>query len=269
MHRLADSHIHLFNGGYLKSGVDEVTEYEILLRKFPIDAALVVGYEGQPWARGNNNYIAELAKTREWIYPVAFLFPEQLTLTHLESLQSQNFIGISLYIFTEEEIDQINHVSDEVWRWLSNEGWLISLNSQGAILPLWESILKKFPELYLLLSHLSLPRVSSETPSEGELVKELANQRALYQFENVHIKMSGYYSFETSTPRFPYKRIEPYVKYILNNFDSSRLIWGSDFTPALADVTFEETFIHLNQWVANDDLRSKVLHGNLMKLLRQ
>jgi len=80
--------------------------------------------------------------------------------------------------------------------------------------------------------------------------------------------MSGYYSFETSTPRSSYKRSEPYVKYLPKNFDASRPIWGSDFTPTPADVTFEETFIHLDPWISDDDFLKKIWYGNLMKLLR-
>lgn len=268
MIKLADSHIHLFDGGYLESGADEVRDYEALMRTFPIEAALVVGYEGLEWARGNNDFVADLAQSREWIRPVAFVFPEELTLKKLHALQEKNFIGISLYIFTEDDIRHIKNVPDEVWRWLSDNRWLMSVNSKGEILRVWLGIFEKYPELHLLISHLGSPDIKNENVSTELIAKHLEVQRELHRYKNVYLKLSAFYALEPTKPPFPYKRSARYIEYVLKNFEQSRLIWGSDFTPALADVTFEETFTTFNEWLDNDaQLIEKVMHGNLMRLL--
>ena len=51
---LADSHIHLFENGYQNSGENTLESYLAIIEKFAISRALVVGYEGEPWAVGNN-----------------------------------------------------------------------------------------------------------------------------------------------------------------------------------------------------------------------
>ena len=68
--RLADAHLHLFRNGYAgltgPSGVhrDELGLYEALRKRHRIDAGLVVGYEGDPRYRGNNDDVARWARRR-------------------------------------------------------------------------------------------------------------------------------------------------------------------------------------------------------------
>ena len=94
---LADSHIHLFENGYQNSGENTLETYLAIVEKFAISRALVVGYEGEPWAVGNNAYIANLKLTHSWISPLGFLQASDLSLGKLESLANQGFVGISLY----------------------------------------------------------------------------------------------------------------------------------------------------------------------------
>jgi hypothetical protein len=56
--------------------------------------------------------------------------------------------------------------------------------------------------------------------------------------------------------------------YIVDNFDPNRLIWGSDFSPALATVTFPQTFEHIFGLDSSEEIRSKnILYENLIRLL--
>lgn len=267
MFTLADSHIHLFEGGFRKSGVDEVAEYERLIKEYSIEAALVVGYEGEEWATGNNSFIAGLAESRPWIRPVAYLSPTELSVEHLETISAKNFIGISLYLLSTDDMAAIEGVSDEVWAWIVRRGWLISVNSKGELWRVWHGVLTRNPELRLCMSHLGLPEVDKEEPSDKMIAKELANQRLLHTFANVYLKFSGFYALEEVAPFFPYTKSYPYVRYILENFDNRRLIWGSDFTPALLRVSFEETFAHLQRWLSSHELLERILRKNLIEFL--
>ncbi|MCX6425282.1 MAG: hypothetical protein NTV47_00735 [Actinobacteria bacterium] len=132
---LADSHIHLFENGYQDSGKNSLETYLPLIHKFSISRALVIGYEGEPWALGNNAYIANLKKSNSWISPVAFLNAADLSLENLESLVDQGFVGISLYIFTNENFEILQDIDDEIWHWLLKEttgysGWKCSKEIQ-------------------------------------------------------------------------------------------------------------------------------------------
>jgi hypothetical protein len=89
---LADSHIHIFENGYKNSGESEISSYEELIKDHSIKCALVVGYEGESWATGNNVYISSLAQTRKWIHPLAFLEVRNLHVTNWD-------LKASLYIF--------------------------------------------------------------------------------------------------------------------------------------------------------------------------
>ena len=269
MYKLADSHIHLFDGGFDKSGVDEVAQYERLIEEHSIEAALVVGYEGQDWARGNNEFIATLARSRRWIHPVAFLLPTQLSLSHLQSLANERYVGISLYLFSDEDVATVAKVPSEVWQWLVEHRWLISVNSKGHFWRVWEQVLKENPQLRLLMSHVGLPQISSSDSPADEIAAELAPQVLLHQFPYVYLKLSGFYALEPTLPTFPYPKTYPYINYLLERCDTKRLVWGSDFTPALGKVSFAETFTHLSQWISDEHLRSSLLHDNLIELLNK
>ena len=62
----ADVHIHLFEGGYQGGSltsrpgveVDELLCYQSLIKDHHIEAALVVGFEGDAFCRQNNNFLA-------------------------------------------------------------------------------------------------------------------------------------------------------------------------------------------------------------------
>src|SRR5690349_19115857 len=104
----ADAHIHLFRNGYggqsftARPGVrvDEAACYKSLAAQHGVDAALVVGYAGEPWCEGNNDFVAVTAEAHPWVKPVAFVdFKVPLSIDMLESLRRQRFIGLSFYVF--------------------------------------------------------------------------------------------------------------------------------------------------------------------------
>ena len=70
----ADAHIHLFEGGYQGGSltsrpgveVDELLCYQSLMKDHHIEAALVVGFEGDAFCRQNNDFLAELIPYHPW-----------------------------------------------------------------------------------------------------------------------------------------------------------------------------------------------------------
>src|SRR5580765_1604933 len=162
----ADAHIHLFEGGFQGGSftkrpgvrIDEAALYESLARDHHIKQALVVGSEGQAWSTGNNAFIARQASEHPWVRPVAYVDPAKPpSLDVLEHFREQKFVGLSFYIFGEERTSALQKISPDVWAWLVRHRWLVSVNAQGKNWSAWLPILKQFPELRLLASHLGLP----------------------------------------------------------------------------------------------------------------
>ncbi|CAB4340029.1 unannotated protein [freshwater metagenome] len=265
---LADSHIHLFQNGYKNSGENEVSHYESLIKTYSINSALVVGFEGEPWALGNNAFIASQAKTRPWMHPLAFLHPERLNVNQLDSLLQLGFEGITLYLFTEKDEENLLCVEVAAWQWLVDHHWIVSVNSKGDCWKAWLKVLGRTPDLNLLISHLGLPTVSQSLAAPADIDAQLAAIRKIYEFKNVYLKLSGFYALEPTKPIYPYPTLDHYLQYILQNFEVERLIWASDFTPALSVVTFPQTFQHFSElpFLKPQDL-SKILNQNLLNLL--
>ncbi|TSA47676.1 MAG: hypothetical protein D4R50_02590 [Actinomycetales bacterium] len=265
---LADGHIHLFENGYKKSGENEISLYEDLIKQHTIKSSLVVGYEGESWALGNNAYISALALTRPWMHPLAFFKPSNLQVSELENYLELGFEGITLYIFSDAEVAELGAIDKSVWAWLIDHKWMVSVNSKGSYWNVWLDVLHEWPELTLLISHLGLPRVDADHLTKDDIASELSTIYRLHSYANVYLKLSGFYALEQEDPIYPYPSLRDYLQYIVNNFDRTRLIWGSDFTPALSAVTFPQTFEHLFQldFLQQNDIE-KILYQNMMQLL--
>ena len=265
---LADGHIHLFENGYKDSGAGEISLYEELIKQHSIKCALVVGYEGESWASENNAYISSLAQTRPWIHPLAFFKPSNLQVSELDNLLKLGFEGITLYIFSEQDAADLSAVEDSVWVWLVENKWMISVNSRAHFWDLWLDVMSKWPQLTLLISHLGLPRVDADHLTNDDISIELSTICRLHSYTNVYLKLSGFYALEQKDPAYPYPSLVNYLHYIVDNFDRSRLIWGSDFSPALATVTFAQTFEHFFtlEFLGKFDT-DMILHQNLLQLI--
>ena len=265
---LADSHIHVFENGYRNSGESEISSYEELIKDHSIKCALVVGYEGETWASGNNLYISSLAQTRSWMHPLGFLEVGNLQVANLESLLALGFEGISLYIFSESEVSELLAVDESTWAWLVDHKWMISVNSKSKFWDGWLEVMRGRPELTLLISHFGLPSVDPQHLMPMNIAQELSTVEKLHKYPNVYLKLSGFYALEQVNPTYPYPSLRNYLLYILEHFDLNRLIWGSDFTPALATVTFPQTFDHIFGLDSSALIHSKsILYENLIRLL--
>lgn len=268
MFELFDSHIHLFENGYKNSGSNELAEYEKFRTEHSINTALVIGYEGQSWAHGNNEYLRGVSQNSAWIKPLAFVHLEKFMLSNLDDFLQQGFIGISLYIFSDSEVSLLQNVDARVWSWLSENKWIVSVNSKGDYWQVWQEILRNFPNLNLFISHLGLPKIEVANPTNIEISSEFKVIESLSSYKNVFLKLSGFYALEPNVPQYPYQSVKPYIRYILEKFDLSRLVWGSDFSPALEVVPFDKTYAHLNEWdFISSEARQDILGNNLKKLI--
>jgi L-fuconolactonase len=275
----ADAHLHFFYPGYVAAlpencrriQPDEVTLYEALSQKYNIKQALVVGYEGEPWAAGNNKYLAQLAGSHAWLKPVAFVHdPAYLDVPTLIQWQQNRFVGLSFYLFQHRQGVVLKKTPGEVWDWLVKQGWLISVNSRGEHWAMWLPILENYPQLRLLVSHLGLPSAVAQPPVPDAAQQGLRSILLLAQFPNVHVKLSGFYALTQPGYNYPHQAAWPYVSALLSVFGSRRLLWGSDFSPSLEWVSFPQTFgLFAEMPFLDPSDRERIEGGNLLTLLAE
>jgi L-fuconolactonase len=274
----ADAHLHFFSPGYVarlpescrRVQPDEVTLYAALAQQHEIAQVLAVGYEGQSWAAGNNSYLAKLTAAHDWIRALAFVHdPAGLSVAMLEQLARDRFVGLSIYLFDDAMLAALGQVHD-VWAWLIQRRWLISVNSRGAHWAAWQPILERHPDLRLLVSHLGLPPAVEHAPDAAGTRTALDSVLALARFPGVRVKLSGFYALATPGYDYPHQAAWPYVAALLEAFGSQRLLWGSDFSPSLEWLSFPQTLGLFTQMPFLDDADRRRIEGeNLLALLAE
>jgi predicted TIM-barrel fold metal-dependent hydrolase len=272
-----DAHAHFFAPGYVdllpescrRVQPDEFTLYSALAARHAITQVLAIGYEGEPWATGNNAYLATLARQTPWVHPVAYAEPATLQIGDLEGWYSQGFVGISLYLMNASRADLLSAVPSDVWSWLDARNWLVSVNSHGDLWRAWPPVLDSHPGLRLLISHLGLPPRRARAPSLADAANALAVVTRLAVYPGVHVKLSGLYALTDPGHAYPHHAAWPYIEVIAQRFGVGRLLWGSDFSPALEQISFAQArdVIDCIPWFSDSE-RAAILGGTLAHLLQ-
>lgn len=276
MSERADAHIHLFEGGYRASlearpGVqlDEAALYDSLATEYGVRYALVVGYAGQPWCADNNAWIAAQARKYAWVRPLAYVDLDQvLAVKQLEALQDQGFVGIVLYLFDQAQGEALGRVPAEVWAWLAERRWIVSVNSKGGLWSVWRKVLDQQGGLRLLVSHLGLPPRVAAPPTPAEAAQALAPVLALAEYPGPCVKLSGFYALTEPGYDYPHRAAWPYVVALRAAYGAGRLLWASDFSPCLDNLTFPQTcgmFDHMP--FLSEAERCQIKGANLLALL--
>ena len=278
MTKRADSHIHLFEGGYQGQSfasrpgvsIDDSACYDSLAREHEVLAALVVGFSGEEWCTDNNHHLARQVKAYEWVRPVAHIAVDTSPgSVQLEELHGRGFVGISLFLYDGESA-RLAEWPGEVWKWLEERKWLVSVNSDTDGWRAWSEVLTQFPGLRLLASHLGEPPASGSAPKTQEAADALQTVTDLARFPGVSVKLSGFYAVSVPGHAYPHEAAWPYVERLLTAFGSDRLLWGSDFSPSLDWVTFPQTLDLFEKMPFLDEHDVRAITGeNLLKLLEE
>ena len=90
---------------------------------------------------------------------------------------------------------------------------------------------------------------------------------ALAGRENVHVKISGLYAICDPPGLWPQHTADPFVAEVLAAFGPDRCLWGSDFSPALEFLGFDQTIPVLTGCRLTSEETAQVMGGNLVRLL--
>jgi len=217
---VADAHIHFFADGYpgtygaLFPGGGELAIYQAIRSVHQIERALVVGYEGEPWAEGNNSYIAELARKHSWMTPLAYCPASRpLTVRQCEQWWNEGFFGLSLYLANAEEAAAVLAWPDEVMSALNDRQALVSVNVPAIHCKILRPFCERLPEARILFSHLGLPEPILEKPYP---ILQYA------QLPHVGVKLSAFYACSG----YPHTILAPLMEALYGHFGPRRLYWG-------------------------------------------
>ena len=267
---LADSHMHIFAPGFpgrygaLFPKGGELATYEAISKVHEIDRALVVGYEGDPWAAGNNRHIAKLAKDHSWMAPVAFVAGEP-SLRQLQQWWQAGFYGIVLYLNTDADCENVLSWGKETLDALNEKKAIISINAPITNIARLRPFFQSLPETRILLSHLGLPGAISPKTTAASASRLLAPLKKQGDLTHVGVKLSGFYACNA----YPHTGVTPIVDTIRESFDDRRLYWASDFVPALDDVSFTQTIDGLRLHLAKGAQTKAIFHDNLHRIIER
>ena len=258
---LADSHIHLFRHGYHgnKTENEEVERYQTLRLALDIGPALVVAYEGQERFFGNSQYILQLARTYDWIFPLRYAGRDTFPIRAEEGFQ-----GYAIYLDDWPEGVTSGRLLNALSRELPASRTMISINGTPDMFDAATSALVELSDCRVLVSHLGLPGRSVSTT--GEARDRLSPILGLAESVDLYVKISGLYAVDSSPDGSVAAR---YVEALLESLGPKRLMWGSDFTPVLDYLGEAEVFSlppAVMSLLSDTDL-SLVLSENLLGLL--
>ncbi|MBL8582757.1 MAG: amidohydrolase family protein [Rhizobiaceae bacterium] len=240
-----DSHLHLFRHGYRfgrespLQGQTDVDAYEALMARHGIGGGIVVCYEAHGIDPGNNAYVRGLAAERPWITSVAYLDanappdPEAI-----ERLLSDGHAGIALYLADADAANALARWPAGSWQLLSRSRAIVSLNARPQAIAALEPIVVGASGCQFLFAHLGLPGAQEQRPSIAIARQGLAPLLSLASVGNVGVKISGLYAVD---PRPPHAGAAAFVEALVEVFRPTDLHWGSDFSPALEFVSFEDS----------------------------
>lgn len=218
-----DAHVHLSGQAAFSAvldPVDELATYERSRDDEGIADALVVGYERHGHA-GNNAEIRELARTRPWMHPLAFL--ETRARPDPELLRVACGVGFAGWAVYLDAAGFRLWRSDELAALGADGAGLLSVNVAACDLGRLAEGLRQLADVPVLVSHLGLPG------SAGDVTALLA----LADDPRVHVKVSGLYAIDPSPGHDGAREA---TSRVLDAFGPRRMHWGSDFAPVLDAV---------------------------------
>lgn len=255
---LFDTHCHLFERGYhgrygflLGARGEELAAYERFRAEFSITRSLVIGYEEQDLYRGNNAYIAGLAAERDWIVPVRFVAPNGA---------AGRGEAISIYAGDLASAREAAAILEAAEASAENPA-IVSLNAVPEALDVLAPVMRRLENTWFLVSHMGLPGPIASLAAARDRLAPLID---LADCAHVSVKLSGQYA--ASTGGYPHEDVQVIVDLVAEAFGTGSLVWGSDFSPCLEYVSFDEAIDCLLPTGVSSRERADILSGNATRM---
>jgi predicted TIM-barrel fold metal-dependent hydrolase len=181
------------------------------------------------------------------------------------------FVGVALYINDENDLAGLAKWPPRFYEMFNERRAIISINAAPSTLEKLAPFVERLRNCSILISHLGLPGSFAKQPSAAITAKVLRPLSDLAKYSNVMVKISGLYAISDPAWDFPHQSALPLLRTIYETFGAKRLLWGSDFSPCLASISFVQSVEALE--VLNKTLKwpekemQQIRGGNLLRLL--
>lgn len=181
-----------------------------------------------PWAGSNND--AGLQAARQ--HPARLAVMGLLDLgaadarDQLVTWRSQpGMLGLR-FIFALPHLQALPGDKRQAWLWAGAAAHSIPmmLNVFASQLPDVSRIAVRYPDLKLVIDHLAIPRGTKDAAAFACLDQLLV----LARHANIAVKATSLPAY--TNDRYPYRRLHPYLRRIVDAFGAKRVFWGTDFT---------------------------------------
>lgn len=261
------------------SFVDTTTPPEVVLEYMDysgVDCAVLM----QSIMYGNHNeYLANLLKKYpdRFIGAFAFVDPRkgETAVEELDWIAGLGLLGPKIeppdmpFWIDDAQYDPFWSKLSELGLFLSIDlGWDSAENEYNFQIDQLENIIKKFPDLKVLVQHLGISNLDNEAQEYPFPV--LQRTLSLKKYPNVWFDMSGLPEFCPSED-YPFPRAQKIVKAAVETVGAERLIWGSDFPGILPeDVTYKQTLniVRRHCPFLTEKEKDMILGDNALKLFK-
>jgi predicted TIM-barrel fold metal-dependent hydrolase len=145
-------------------------------------------------------------------------------------------VGIRIMMRGAVSTDPADPGINRVLAAAARHGLPVNLMCTG-LLPQAGSLAARNPDTQLVIDHLGLPQ-PHEPPAPAEPFADLRKLLALAAHANVAVKISG--ACTLSHKPFPYKDLWDPLCRVFDAFGFDRCMWGTDWTRAVALLTYEQ-----------------------------
>jgi len=233
-----------------------------LIQQAEIDRTVVVQTQHH---LQENRWALQLAERHDWIAGVV----GWVDLTGLdcedqvlEFKQHPKFVGVRHVV--QDEPDDEFMVRDDVWKGLAvlqRHSVPYDLLFYARHLQHVTTVAKRFPELPLVINHLSKPQIKSGKIADWK--QEIRNAAA---HQNVFCKLSGMVT-EADWNGWTVDDLRPYADVVIESFGPERLMFGSDWpvcTLAADYQTVHATTLELIRQLSDDE-QGKIMGGTAQR----
>jgi predicted TIM-barrel fold metal-dependent hydrolase len=172
-------------------------------------------------------------------------------------------VAIRLMLNSDTTSDPADPGIGRVLKAAAHHGFPVNLLCWGRLDQV-EALAARYPDTVLVIDHLGLLQ-PFEPPVPAAPWAELPKLLSLAAHSNIMIKISG--ACTLSHQPYPYDDIWPPVMRILDGFGLGRCMWGTDWTRAIAFLTYEQGVepFRLTSRLSDSD-RAALMGGNLSRI---
>ncbi|MGZ8196994.1 MAG: amidohydrolase family protein, partial [Burkholderiales bacterium] len=138
-----------------------------------------------------------------------------------------------------------------LWQASARAGVPIMIYVDHSVLHHIDDVAARYPDVKLILCHMSLPLGKKD----DEAFRDLDKLLALAKRPNIGVKVSALPCYTSES--YPYPSVHRHVRRVYDAFGPTRMFWGSDMSRLPSTATYRQVvtlFTEEMPWLASDEL---------------